>query len=300
MSWLKVSVSAGPADVDAVTEAFERLGAVAVSTQPQGTEPILEPAPGRQPLSPRNRVSALFDGAADVGPIEAGLAELPLAVSAPEMETLGDADWEQAWREEAEPRRFGDGLWVVPADAPCPAGARGVVRLDPGLAFGTGRHPTTALCLEWLSGLDLCGKRVIDFGCGSGILAIAAAVLGAAEVLAWDHDSQARDATRANAAANGVAARVVVTPRPTPAQILVANILADALTALAPRFAELVEPGGDLGLSGILPVQAPRLTSHYASEFVMQPPREFDGWALLTGRKRASAQRPCAAEPLVG
>ena len=185
------------------------------------------------------------------------------------METLHDADWEHAWRRQAEPREFGAGLWVVPTDAPRPPDARAVVRLDPGLAFGTGAHPTTALCLAWLAACAPVGRTVIDYGCGSGILAVAAAVLGASTVYAWDHDPQALDATRANADVNGVGARLRIAADPPPA----------------------VRPGGSIALSGILPEQAPALAARYAGDFDMHPPRERDGWVLLAGTRRGAAAR---------
>jgi ribosomal protein L11 methyltransferase len=215
--------------------------------------------------------------------------------SEPRVAVLEDSDWERAWRQRAEARDFGDGLWVLPGDDVAPANARAVVRLEPGLAFGTGAHPTTALCLQWLAGVPLVGRRVIDYGCGSGILAIAAAVLGAEVVWAWDHDPQALAATRRNAERNGVATRIRLEPRPPPAEVLVANILANALDALAPRFATLVRPRGVLGLSGILPSQAPALASRYAEAFRVDAPRELDGWVLLTATRRgaASGGAPC-------
>jgi ribosomal protein L11 methyltransferase len=291
VNWLEVSVSAGAEDVDAATAALERLGALAVTTRPQASDPVLEPEPGHQPPGRRNRVTGLFEATADPARIRAGLAKLQWAGARdPVLETLEDADWQHAWREEARPRAFGNGLWVVPADAPAPPDARAVVRLDPGLAFGTGSHCTTALCLRWLASLDLRGRTVIDFGCGSGILAVAAATLGADHVQAWDHDPQALAATRDNAAANGVADRVLVTGEPVPAHVLVANILADALQDLAPRFAQLVRPQGLVGLSGILEHQVTGLVECYAPTFQMRAPISSDGWALLTGRRLGGGQ----------
>jgi ribosomal protein L11 methyltransferase len=204
----------------------------------------------------------------------------------PTVTVLEDAQWEQAWRQSAVARAFGDGLWVLPFDAPRPAAARAVVRLDPGLAFGTGSHPTTALCLAWLADQALAGRSVIDYGCGSGILALAAAALGAAEVHAVDHDPQALAATRDNAARNGLAHRVAITEDPPMADVLVANILANALDALAPRFAALVRPGGRIALSGILPGQADALAARYGAAFDVEPARESGGWVLLSGRRR--------------
>lgn len=289
MSWLQVSLPAAAAQVDAVIAALEALGAVAVTTRPHAGAAVLEPAPGEQPLGRDNLVTGLFDGTADADAIRARLMRaLDGVVSvSPVLAVLEDAHWEQAWRQQAVARCFGAGLWVLPFDAPRPAEARAVVRLDPGLAFGTGAHATTALCLQWLAGLDLAQRTVIDFGCGSGILAIAAAVLGAHCVYACDHDPQALAATGDNALRNGVADRVFITDDPPAADILVANILANALDELAPRFAALVHVDGRIALSGILPPQSAQLTARYASSFRMQPPREDQGWVLLAGKRLA-------------
>lgn len=275
------------AHVDAVSDALEALGAVAVTTRPDAGAAVLEPAPGERPLGRDNLVTGLFDGGADAAAIRASLvrAVQGLVSAQPTLAVLEDAHWEQAWRQQAVARVFGDGLWVLPFDATAAPDARAVVRLEPGLAFGTGAHATTALCLQWLASLDLCGRSVIDFGCGSGILAIAAAVLGAQRVFACDHDPQALASTRDNAARNGVANRVLITDDPPAAQILVANILANTLDALAPRFAALVVPGGHIALSGILPAQATHLNARYAADFHMQPAREDGGWVLLAGRR---------------
>jgi ribosomal protein L11 methyltransferase len=190
--------------------------------------------------------------------------------------------------------RFGQRLWI------CPGGQRPLldeaaiaclVELDPGLAFGTGTHPTTALCLEWLDGAQLQGRFVIDYGCGSGVLAIAALKLGAARALAIDIDPQALLATRDNAERNGVAERLMVTaPDPAdraPADILLANILAEPLVELAPAFAERVTPGGCVVLSGILQGQAAPVASRYAAWFDMRPATTRDDWALLCGVRRS-------------
>lgn len=273
-----------------MTEALEALGASAVTVRPDQNTDILEPAPGAQPLAPRNTVTGLFPGSSDG---EALIAALAQAVGvehagAARVQVLADAHWERAWRQQAVAREFGDGLWVLPEDAPQPARARAVVRLDAGLAFGTGAHPTTALCLSWLASLELRGRVVVDFGCGSGILAIAAALLGARRVYATDHDPQALVATADNAARNAVAGKVQITDTPPVCDVLVANILANALTGLAPRFSALVCNGGFVGLSGILPAQAPDLGRCYAGAFSLDTPREEDGWVLLTARRVAS------------
>lgn len=288
MGWLTVCLEAGAEQVDAVSDALEALGALAVTTRPGAGHEVLEPAPGERPLATRNLVTGLFDGATDTAVLQAGLASAigQHCCGTPKFAILEDEDWEHAWRQEAQPRCFGAGLWVLPVDAESPPGARAVVRLDPGLAFGTGAHPTTALCLEWLATRDLRDRRVIDYGCGSGILAIAAAMLGAAEVWVWDHDPQALLAARDNAARNGVQQRLREADVPPAADFVVANILANALYDLAPLFARLTRPGGRVALSGILPAQGTGLLNRYQDAFAMDTPLERDGWLLLGGRRR--------------
>jgi ribosomal protein L11 methyltransferase len=284
-----MSLPASAELAEAVADAMQSLGALAVTITPVDGHDILEPMPGKQPLAALNVVTGLYDQASEPSRLRADLLRRMGggAIAEPSFEALEDTDWEHAWRQRAVAREFGAGLWVLPADAPLPLDARAVVRLDPGLAFGTGAHPTTALCLDWLAGLDLVGRKVIDFGCGSGILAIAAAHLGAAEVTGVDHDPQAVIATRANAQFNAVSERVCVSAQPAAgAQVLVANILANALHELAPLFAELTSPGGWIGLSGILPEQAQGLCERYSAAFEMEAPTELEGWILLTGRRR--------------
>ena len=290
MSWLELSVPASAEVAHAMSEALEALGASAVTVRPDQDTDILEPAPGAQPLAQHNTVTGLFAGNADGEALIAALARVVGIehAGAARLQVLADAHWEHAWRQQAVAREFGRGLWVLPEDAAQPAQARAVVRLDPGLAFGTGAHPTTALCLSWLASLELRGRAVVDFGCGSGILAIAAALLGARQVYATDHDPQALAATAENAARNAVSSAVQITDTPPECDVLVANILANALTGLAPRFGALVRPGGLIGLSGILPAQAPDLGRCYAGAFSLDTPREEDGWVLLTGRRVVS------------
>jgi ribosomal protein L11 methyltransferase len=287
-----MSFPASAETAEAVADAMQSLGALAVTITPVDGHDILEPMPGKQPLAAMNVVTGLYDQACEESRLRTGLLRVMSGEGSaePRFEILADAEWEQAWRQRAVAREFGDGLWVLPADAPIPQHARGVVRLDPGLAFGTGAHPTTALCLQWLASLQLTGRTVIDFGCGSGILAIAAAQLGATQVFAADHDPQAIIATRNNAQFNEVTECVRLTARPPAgAHVLVANILANALHELAPLFTDLVAEGGTIGLSGILPDQAQALAERYSDAFEMNPATEADGWILLTGRRRNRA-----------
>jgi ribosomal protein L11 methyltransferase len=271
-------------------------GAASLTLEDAGDDPVLEPLPGETPLWPRVRIKALFDAAADP---DAVLGELraTLGTSLPDatFQRIADRAWEREWLKDFRPMRFGRRLWICPggqrpqldelATEPC------LIELDPGLAFGTGTHPTTALCLEWLDSAPLSGKFVVDYGCGSGVLAIAALKLGAAAALAIDIDPQALIATRENAARNQVIERLTVAgpdeARRGPADILLANILAEPLLELAPSFAELVAPGGCVVLSGILRSQAPPVASRYAAWFDMHPATARDDWALLYGVRRS-------------
>ena len=209
-----------------------------------------------------------------------------------EMELLHDQPWERAWMENFRPMRFGQRLWVVPGDQQLPADAQDAVTmmLDPGLAFGTGTHPTTSLCLQWLDGIDLHAKSVIDYGCGSGILGIAALLLGAKSVTGIDHDPQALIASRQNANENGVIQHLTLLPAGEPinkqCDILLANILASVLVELAPQLAGMVKPEGRIALSGILHDQAEMVQQAYRGNFKLDPPQQLDDWILITGTRK--------------
>jgi ribosomal protein L11 methyltransferase len=302
--WLQLSLLIDRQQAELVEATLEGAGALAVTLDDAADEPptapeaggVWEPAPGAQPLWRRLRITALFDDDAAGGMAAQAAADAlgGLALAPPLISPLDDRPWERVWLEEFRPTRFGTRLWVCPrgerppeADAPGWDGV--VVDLDPGLAFGTGHHPTTALCLAWLDGLPLAGKRVLDYGCGSGILAIAALKLGAASAVAVDHDPQALDASIDNAINNGVLARLTVY-RPEdvpalPADVVVANILAGPLLELAPTLARLAAPDAALGLSGLLTHQAAAVGDAYAAHFRMEPAESRDEWALLTGRR---------------
>lgn len=267
------------------------LGAVSVTLEDAADDPVLEPAPGATPLWPTVVLKALFEQGTDPEVIAADIErELPGA-PAPRFENVADQAWERVWLQDFRPMRFGRRLWVCPGGQS--AGATDAIRieLDPGLAFGTGTHPTTALCLEWLDAQALAGRQVVDYGCGSGILAIAAAKLGAARVRAVDIDPQALIATRENALRNAVADRLDITTDPrleaNSADVLVANILAGPLVELASGFAAALRPQGLLALSGLLAGQADSVTAAYRPCFDIGPKIMRDGWVLLGGRRRA-------------
>ena len=271
-------------------ERLETAGAVSVTLEDAGDDPQLEPAPGATPLWPHLRVRALYEHPA--GP-EAARAALPagLAVTNVQVRRIDDRNWLAASREDIVPIEIG-ALWIGPHWA-APPPDRVVVRLEPGLAFGSGRHPTTRLCLERLAAAPPEGIDVIDYGCGSGILAVTAAVLGARRVTAIDVDPQALRATAENARANGVSDRVSVVAAEAststavePASLVVANILAGPLTALAPALADLTATGGDLALSGILETQAEDVAGAFRGAFDIRAGGTRDGWVRLDGRRR--------------
>lgn len=289
-TWLQLEFPLGELDAEGVQDALEALGALAVTLADAADDPIYEPPPGATPLWQRSRVTALFEATTDRSAVREALAAmLDAPLPAHRFSVLADRDWEREWLKDFKPMRFGTRLWVVPTafEAPDP-GAVNLI-LDPGLAFGTGTHPTTALCLEWLDGHaeTLAGKSVLDFGCGSGILAIAAARLGATAVTAVDLDPQALIATNENAARNGVAAQIhAVLPdagSAGPFDLLVANILSGPLVALAPTLMARIGPGAPFALSGILAAQAAEVAAAYAPFATMDPPVALGEWVRLDG-----------------
>jgi len=203
---------------------------------------------------------------------------------------LEDRVWEREWLREFRPMRFGRRLWVGPGGQPVGAPDAVTVRLDPGLAFGTGSHATTALCLQWLDACRIADRTVVDYGCGSGILAIAAALLGAARVIAVDHDPQALAATVDNAQRNDVTDIIeVFSPDDLPefqADVVLANILAEPLIELAASITGRTRPGGTVVLSGILESQAPAVEDAYLPYCRPESRRSQDGWVCLTTRRR--------------
>lgn len=266
------------------------MGAVSVTFSDPGDEPILEPATGETPLWSRVVISALLP--ADTPWSRPGelLAALFAPSPAPPISLceLVQRDWLREWRDTLQPIRVNQRLWVCPPGTPCPDPGAVAVTLEPGLAFGTGTHATTAMCLKWLAELDLAGRTVLDWGCGSGILAIAALLLGAHAAVALDTDPQALRATEENAARNGCADRLLVLdPAALDPQsrfdVVVANILADALVQLAPDLRRHCRAGARVALSGILATQAQRVRRCCASELDLQLHCERDGWVLLAG-----------------
>jgi ribosomal protein L11 methyltransferase len=298
MPYLQLILAVGSADPSAFEDALFATGALSVTLEDAGDNPVLEPAPGTTPLWPSVRIKALFDSATAPAALETALrARLTEPVPALNFSEVADRVWEREWLKDFRPMRFGNRLWVCPdgqrpSDLQPPASSLQPVfiDLDPGLAFGTGTHPTTALCLAWLESANLHGKTIIDYGCGSGILAIAALKLGAASALAVDIDSQAVTATLENATRNGVADRLTVATvaarQARAADILVANILAEPLITLAASLSALVRPSGHIVLSGVLSQQAPQVAMEYAPWFDIQPICARDEWACIEGVRK--------------
>jgi ribosomal protein L11 methyltransferase len=295
MPFQQLTIDIGAHDPQPVEDALFELGAVSVTLVDAADDPVLEPAPGQTPLWLTVVVRALFADDADPVTLDRELRAmvgdwLPLS----SCERIEDKAWEREWLKDFRPMQFGRRLWVCPGGMP--AGDRAAVRveLDPGLAFGTGTHATTALCLTWLDSLPesgLRGSTVIDYGCGSGILAVAAIKLGAARAVAMDIDPQALLATRQNAERNAVQERVEVTGDPealgVQADLALANILAGPLVELAPRLARLLRPGGRIALSGLLVGQADAVAAAYQPWFDIALHASRDGWGLLGGLRRA-------------
>ena len=274
MGWLQLRLVATADRAEAVEDALLAAGALSVTLGDHGDVPILEPGVGETPLWPEVDVVALFDETSDRAAVAAVLAALldesPATLP---WEHLEDRAWEREWLQHFAPIRFGEHFWVCPGGSEVRDAGAVVMHLDPGLAFGTGTHQTTALCLEWLATHRLGGLDVIDYGCGSGILGVAALLLGAAHVRAVDIDPQAILATRDNAARNGIDATRLAVGEPAlldaapAADLLLANILAGPLIELAPRLAALVAPGGRAVLSGVLATQAEAVSTAYLPWF---------------------------------
>jgi ribosomal protein L11 methyltransferase len=310
VSWLELSLTLHAGQQASVEAALEDLGALSIALADADADTpderaIFEPGVGQTPLWNDIVLQALFTADIDRAGLVHALADLvpELAPDRIAFREVADQDWTRAWMDQFQPMRFGRRLWIYPWNADPPAGDSDaiIVRLDPGLAFGTGTHPTTALCLEWLDAADLSGKTVIDYGCGSGVLAIAAVKLGAARVIGVDNDEQALVATRDNAERNGVADKVeVYTPETLPAEAadaLVANILAGPLHDMAPLFARLLKPGAAIALSGILRGQEGELLSRYEEWFDDLAADAREGWIRISARRRQMKTLPDNHDP---
>ncbi|QSL90978.1 50S ribosomal protein L11 methyltransferase [Ectopseudomonas toyotomiensis] len=292
MPWLQVRLAITPEQAETYEDALLEVGAVSVTFMDAEDQPIFEPDLGTTPLWSNTHLLALFEADTDETALLAHV-QLLCGGALPEhhVERIEDQDWERSWMDGFQPMRFGQRLWIVPSWHAAPQPDAVNLLLDPGLAFGTGTHPTTALCLEWLDSQSLDNCSVLDFGCGSGILAIAALLLGAPQAAGTDIDPQALEASRDNASRNGIdpARFPVYLPADLPQQpadVVVANILAGPLVSLAPQITALVKGGGRLALSGILAEQAEEVRAAYASAFDLDPTAVKDGWVRISGVKR--------------
>lgn len=292
MPWLELAVDSRHPEF--VEELLLAAGAQAVSQVDAADDPVLEPGPGETPLWPRTRTLGLFGADADLDGVRALLhdslpADSGLVFAERQVE---DQDWVRLWLQHAHPLRFGERLWICPTGHRVDVENAVVIDLDPGLAFGTGNHPSTALCLEWLAGADVARRRVLDYGCGSGVLAIAALKLGARIAWATDIDPQALTASADNAKRNDVdnalhlAMPDALAPPSAHFDVVLANILAGPLVMLAPTLAAHTAAGGDIVLAGLLARQADEVAAAYAPWFDVSPSPEREGWVRLHGRRR--------------
>jgi ribosomal protein L11 methyltransferase len=291
MTFYEIEFPLATLSSDAVEAALLEVGASSITFVDGGDEPVLEPKPGEVRLWSDTRVRALFQESSDAA---LNLDRLATALGdhvtkTARVRAVQDQVWERAWLTGWHSMRFGRRLWVCPREVEAPEDSQAiVVRLDPGLAFGTGTHPTTALCLQILDSMSLEGRTVIDYGCGSGILGLAALKLGAAQVTAVDLDHQALLATRDNAIRNGVSSQMTVQGIEhdlRAAHCVMANILAGPLIELAPKLTAACEPGGHLLLSGLLKTQAYAVKAAYASGFDMVQVVERDEWCCIYARR---------------
>lgn len=293
-AWQELHFTARKDQVEALEEWLFERGALSVTLEDQADQPLLEPGPGETPLWDAVRVVALFGGEQDLSPT-LNAVPVDLATGVPSAsEPVADREWTRVWEDQFHPLQMGERLWICPSWTPPPDPDAVNIMLDPGLAFGTGTHSTTAMCLRALDGGIDPGMRVVDYGCGSGILGIAAARLGAIAVLAVDNDPQAITATRDNAARNQVpdtclstvlTGDVVIDAWAESAEWVVANILAGPLVSLAPQLTALMAPGGRLLLAGLLADQANEVIEAYAPTVGLKVVDQQDDWVLLAGTR---------------
>jgi len=297
MPWVQITLSSSPENSEFLEDMLLLCGAGAVSMLDGADQPVFEPIKGTTPLWQDTQVMGLFEADTDGDALLDYLGNGWLAAFANtpfpnyKLEILEDKDWERQWMDRFEPLQFGSRLWVCPSWKPVPDPMAVNLMLDPGLAFGTGSHPTTALCLQWIAEQDWQGKTVIDYGCGSGILAIGAMLMGAERVLGVDNDTQALTATKDNAQRNGITAQAipVFLPEDTPQEavdVMLANILAGPLIEMAAHLAELTKVRGLITLSGILEHQADAVVEAYSPWFDMHTVVSKDEWVRIDGIKR--------------
>lgn len=288
MPWLQLKIITTRRYAESLEDSLLASGAASVTLQDNADQPILEPGLGETPLWDSVRITGLFDAEIDTAKTIA-IAQRRFGNPLPEhfWEQLEDKDWEREWMANYHAIRCGERLWICPSWQQPPEPDKVNLMLDPGLAFGTGTHPTTFLCMQWIDQQDFTDKEVIDYGCGSGILALAAAKLGAARVTGTDIDPHAMDAARYNAERNGATLELLHSRENIDhtADVVVANILANPLTVLAPLLCGLTRSGGRIALSGILAAQTDMVRAAYRPAFELEVAGEREGWVLLTGTR---------------
>jgi ribosomal protein L11 methyltransferase len=288
----QLSFDLGKLDPESAEASCFECGAVSLTFVDAHDDPVLEPLPGEFRLWPTTRLRVLFAEVDAPAQLVTALSEaLNIPAAAIQPERIEDRIWEREWLRDFHAMRFGRRLWICPHHEQVTEPGAVVVQMDPGLAFGTGTHPTTAACLEWLDRHAAPGQRVIDYGCGSGILGVAAIKLGSKEVYSFDIDPQALIATAENARANEVEARVTICHSadalPAGADVLVANILSGPLCELAQAFGSLVRPGGSVVLAGLLEAEAADVTRAYGTWFDIHPFDTREGWMGLSGKRNS-------------
>lgn len=288
-AWCKLRFNARDFEVAEIEILLEAAGALAVTIEARDEVPVFDTLDQPNPLWPQCSVEALFDSDVDPEDIIARVGHAGFSIVGVSAEWVADRAWHLVWRDQFQSLCFADRLWVVPSWHTPPPEAELMITLDPGMAFGTGTHPTTRLCLEWLAAAGVTHRRVLDYGCGSGILAIAAAKLGAHIVAAVDIDEEACRVARENAQLNTCPEIAIGTPDSLGANtfdILVANLLLRPVLALHGEFIARLRPHGKIALSGIMRDQVQIVWDAYAGDFILQPPSIVEDWALITGIKR--------------
>ena len=299
MKWLQIHITVEQAQVDFTETLLESLGAVSVTLDDAENQDLLEPLPGETPLWNKVIVTGIYaqedDEEIDVAALETFI-RTQLPTEPMRSEFMEDQEWERTWMDAYEPIKIGEKYWIVPEWMEPPEADAVNIKLDPGLAFGTGNHASTFLCLQWLGKTDVKDKIVIDYGCGSGILGVAALLLGAKKVYATDIDPQAVLATKQNAELNGVLNNLYVglpdefyeTLKDQKADVFVANILAGPLMMLAPQFATLVKPESEFALAGVIQEQVEEVSSVYSEFFdILQVETRDEYWCRISGKRHS-------------
>ena len=290
--WQQINCHCTKAFQQEISDFMENANALSITFQDAADTPVLEPLPGETPLWNDLILTALFNGEDDLSTLLLLLEthKQQWKIAKIELETLQNKVWERVWMDDFKPMQFGEKLWIYPSWSEIPEDDSTKIILDPGLAFGSGTHPTTALCLEWLDTNPPQGLSVIDYGCGSGILAIAAIKLGANKIIATDIDQQALIATKDNMLKNQLPSHTIECYLPEkmptqPADLLIANILSGPLVELANTFKQLTKAGGTLVLSGILKEQTNNIVTAYEKDYSNIEVAQKDGWIRVTAQR---------------